>query len=371
MVYPVLIANNTIIEGQSKYEPNAIKNNLEEIYKLIDKSDIIDREETKESYTKQTSLIPSHRDTISYSRNSSTLAPQEPIERMSFQPLMQGKNNLTMRSLFSTNLLDRYPEVFNQENLNSKFSDVYDIPNFLKNEYEQGIKINKEYILDLVEKLQDTDEDEQWEIFEKDQDNCTCWLSKSGSHLTSKLPLLHCELNFPKKIEIEKVLKSVMDVDSRLQWDTEITKMYSNQIFQDSSIVYTKYKNYKLLGEMDSVDKQLFFEAESESGAPISVLYSSFLPNKIIPKVRGHNRLKIIFSVTIFEKLEDGSTCMQNYCQFDAGPRLRLQYCSPMILEFLMKKPRNWGNRLKKFCSKESSKRRVFKKKKTKIPNFL
>lgn len=99
-----------------------------------------------------------------------------------------------------------------------------------------------------------------------------------------------------------------MNVDSRLQWDTEITKLYSNQIFQDSGIVYTKYKNYKLLGEMDSVDKQLFFETESESGAPICVLYSSFLPNKIIPKVRGHNRLKIVFSVTIFEKLEDGST---------------------------------------------------------------
>lgn len=191
MEYPVLIANNTIIEGQSKYEPNAIKKNLEEIYKLIEKSDIIDREETKESYTKQTSLIPSYRDTISYSRNNSTLVPQEPIERMSSQPLMQGRNNLTIKSLFSTHLHNKYPEVFNQENLNTKFAEVDDIPNFLKNEYEQGTKINKEYILDLVERLQDTDEDEQWEIFEKGQDRCTCWLSKSGSHLTSKLPLLH------------------------------------------------------------------------------------------------------------------------------------------------------------------------------------
>ncbi|CAI2368854.1 unnamed protein product [Moneuplotes crassus] len=352
-------SNNSLLEGQSSYSPEHIKDNFEEICKLIDKSDFSDKEDTKETETKPTASTITLRETFSYIRNDTLLVPQLYLGRQTSHQAETLKKSDTMSDVFCTKLQENYPEVFSETNLGQEFSQVDDIPECLKNEYEKGLMINQDYILTLIEKLQDTDEDEQWEIYEKDTSKCTCWLAKSGSFLTSKLPLLHCEFNFTNKIPFGRIIEAVTEIDHRSQWDKEIVKMYENKIFQDSCIIYTKYKKYRLVGNMDSVDKHLFFEVENEKGTPMFVSYTSFLPNGLVPKVKGHNRLKIVYSIMIFERLEDGSTCMQNYCQFDAGPRLRIQNCSSQILEFLMQKPRNWEKKLNNYLKRYSKRRRL------------
>ena len=98
------------------------------------------------------------------------------------------------------------------------------------------------------------------------------------------------------------------DMNYRRKWDKEINSIYANKIFKDSEIIYTKFKKYKIIGDMDSVDKQLLFQTETNDDNPIIICYSSSLPLEMLPRIESNNRLKILFSITIFEKLEDGST---------------------------------------------------------------
>lgn len=96
-----------------------------------------------------------------------------------------------------------------------------------------------------------------------------------------------------------------------------------SQIWKNSNIIYTEYQNYNLLGNIDSADKQLCFLTENEDDQPIFVSYTSHVPENIVKKQREVNRIKILFCISIFERLKDGSTYLQTYCQFDAGRRLR------------------------------------------------
>ena len=181
------------------------------------------------------------------------------------------------------------------------------------------------------------DEEKEWDLFYENDKTWAWWLAKNGSKFDKELPFLHWEFNFNKENSFKDIVKSVTDINLRKKWDKEIKQITKgSKIWKDANIIYTKYQTYNLLGQIDSVDKQYNFLVESEEGNPIFVSYSSSLPEGIVPKVHNVRRIHIYFSISVFELLEDGSTCLQTFSQFDAGPRLRKKHWDDKVRNNLL-----------------------------------
>lgn len=337
-IYPSLIANKTLIEGESNYSPGDVRKNITEIYKLIDKSDLNEKDNTKESTLKQTSMEITPRKT--YSRNYKSVFSEDlgmksaTMERFSSLPFMMSNNQNLKDSeileILTEGLHHAHPEIF-EIPVTESFAELDDISECLKNKYEKGKKVNIDYILDLIENLQDMDEEQEWDIFYKGDSHWTCWLAKDGFGLDPDLPLIHSEFNIPKTASFEKISEAIVEGKYRQIWDKEVNKIIENPITEGFGLSHTQYKGYKLLGSMDSVEKQMSFTTESEDGNRILVAYSSCIPPEVIPKFEGFQRLKVVFSIMIIEEKQNGETCVQNYWQFDAGPRIRRRYWSKQV----------------------------------------
>jgi hypothetical protein len=128
------------------------------------------------------------------------------------------------------------------------------------------------------------------------------------------------------KYAFEDIVDALVDGNKRAKWDKDIKeiKTQSNEL-GSMAIIYTIYQRFNIIGTAFTSDKQIMFSTEGEDDNKIFVVYTSSLPNDIIPEFQGLNFIKVLFCITVFEEQSDGSTTIQTFMQIDPERHLKIE----------------------------------------------
>ncbi|CDW83282.1 UNKNOWN [Stylonychia lemnae] len=189
-----------------------------------------------------------------------------------------------------------------------------EVPMDFKNKYETFNHLDKQTIIEIIEKMKTPEPNNKWDI-KLDEPKIKVYGKMKGSDFSREMPIFYVDFYFDVGADIQSITTAIHNPIERVKWDKDIEKAYVIDVVHNEKILLWYQRNksqISIISQRDFAEKKIIFEHENKT-----YIYFTSVDDKIKPIEDKIVRAYTIVGIHVIELLEDGRIRLECLMQTD------------------------------------------------------